>query len=163
MKHHLLIAALSTTVASIISTPCLAANIDVCAGSLNVGGNSFGASVASVSATHINVTVFLCWSGPGVVSLGLGNPTYSLEFRDSTGNLVATKSKTIRFSPGHPIALAANNVISEGTVNFSIPQTVTVPGTYSVTVTQTFAYLLPGQTKPLRGTLFSAPFQVTIP
>jgi len=165
LKIPLIIASLSIMFASVQGATFAASqsNSDPCAGSTSVGGNRYGASATSVSAAEIDVNLSVCWSGPTDEQLGIGFATYTLELRDSSGTLVAKISVKSKSTPGHAIYLKANDTFSEGVWQALIPATLTLHGVYSVTAKQTFAYLLPGQSKEINGTLISAPFQVTIP
>jgi len=138
-------------------------NSDPCAGSKSVGGNRYGASATSVSAAEIDVNLSVCWSGPTDEELGVGFSTFTLELRDSSGTLAAKILAKSTSTPGRGIYLKANDTYPEGVWQASIPATVTLHGVYNVTVKQTFGYRLQGQSQGIKGTLVSAPFQVTIP
>jgi hypothetical protein len=165
MKIAPVINSLLITFALVRATTCFASqsSSDPCAGSPSVGGNRYGASAASVSATEIDVNLSVCWSGPSDEQLGVGFSTFTLELRDSSGSLVAKILAKSKSTPGRGIYLKANDTYPEGVWQASIPATVTLHGVYNVTVKQTFGYLLQGQSQGIKGTLVSAPFQVTIP
>jgi len=164
MNKHCLIYGLAVALLTSVATAgAQTTAADPCAGSSSVDGNSYGASVSSVTTTEIDVNLSICWSGPGTVRLGLGFPKYSLKFRDSSGSLIATISLKGMLSPGHPVYIHTNGVLPAGNIRAPLPSTPPLHGTYMVTASQTFAYKLPGSERVLSGTLVSAPFEVRIP